>query len=182
MAASAEKEVKSRFYVGNCSDMGEGHVTFGWWSEKAQSDGKEWARKYWGMILQAWRSTSPNGLEIGMVWRNSWNSTRLWGCNGTVGHKVRLWPAVFPWLMESISQDLERLNGVLRVTENCQRRGVSKGNVRSVWLCVFFLCFSLLQGSLLIMYRITLFFFLTARGWGRRGEEGIYKSRGREIK
>lgn len=91
-----------------------------------------------------------------------------------------MWPGMFPWLMEPVGQDLESLNGVLRVTENCRRRGVSKGNVWSVWLCVFFLCFPLLQGSLSIVYRITV--LLAAGGWGRRGEEGIDKSRGREIK
>lgn len=41
MAVSGEKEIKFRWYVGNCSDVREGHVTLDRWSEKTQSDGKE---------------------------------------------------------------------------------------------------------------------------------------------
>lgn len=53
---------------------------------------------------------------------------------------IRMWPGVFPWLMEPVGQDLESLNGILRVTENCWGRGVGKGNLWSVWL--FFSLFS----------------------------------------
>lgn len=62
------------------------------------------------------------------------------GLEWNVGHKIRMWPGVFPWLMEPVGQDLESLNGVLRVTKNCRVRGVSKGNLWSVWL--FFSLFS----------------------------------------
>lgn len=41
MAISGVKEMKFRWCVGNCSDMGEGHVTLDRWSEKTQSEEKE---------------------------------------------------------------------------------------------------------------------------------------------
>lgn len=48
MAVSGVKEIKFGWYVGNYSDMGEGHVTLDRCSEKTQSDEKEWARSVLG--------------------------------------------------------------------------------------------------------------------------------------
>lgn len=44
MAISGGKEIKFRWYVRNCSEIGEGRVILDKWSEKTPNDGKEWAR------------------------------------------------------------------------------------------------------------------------------------------
>lgn len=44
MIISGIKKIKFRWYVGNCPEMGEGHINLDRRSEKALTDEKEWAR------------------------------------------------------------------------------------------------------------------------------------------
>lgn len=127
MAISGVKEIESRW-----PEMGEGHAALDRWLKKAPHDKKEWARWVLRESYSRYEEQQAQWPEIRMVWGNSRNSSRLWGCNGDAGHKVERWPGVFLWPVEPIGQDIESLNCVLRIKENCRGEGLSRRELWSV--------------------------------------------------
>lgn len=93
--------------------------------------------------------------EIRMVWGDLRNSTRLWGCNGDVGHKVERCPGAFLWPVKPVGQDIESLNCVLRVKENGRGEGLSRRELWSVLGSFDYLFYFVIRIILSVLYRIS---------------------------
>lgn len=65
MAIAGVKEIKFRWNVGKCPEMGKWHAALDTWSKKAPGDEKSCLVRRGGTVLQASRPTIAMALRLG---------------------------------------------------------------------------------------------------------------------